>query len=172
MRLLTAEVAISTSSAAARPPPIFLHSVCEMTPLVDHSAQRGRLAGSGRPGDLHEALVQPAQVQNRRREPELLGGEDVARDDAEDRAHALAVNEDVGAEARQPGDLPGEVGVASLGEFDLVLPGVIGSSSRFTIAPSSDGAAVSSACIWPSLRTSGVDPTDKCRSEAFASHIR
>src|SRR3954470_2676720 len=35
IRLLMADVTIRTSSAAARPPPIFLHSVCEMTPFND-----------------------------------------------------------------------------------------------------------------------------------------
>ena len=54
----------------------------------------------------------------------------------------------------------------------LFFSGVIGSSSRFTVAGSSAGAAASSGCMWPSFRTSGVVPTDKCRSDAFASHIR
>ena len=35
IRLLTACVAISTSSAATRPPPILRHSVCAMTPFSD-----------------------------------------------------------------------------------------------------------------------------------------
>src|SRR6185503_13053733 len=35
IRLLTADVTISTSSAATRPPPIFLHSVCAMTARSD-----------------------------------------------------------------------------------------------------------------------------------------
>ena len=46
--------------------------------------------------------------------PELLGRQDLGRDDAEHRAGALAIDEDVGAKARQPGDLVREVGVVPL----------------------------------------------------------
>ncbi len=40
-----------------------------------------------------------------------------------------------------------------------------------TVSPSSAGAAASSGCIRPSLRTIGGVPTDKCKSEAPAAHI-
>ena len=67
--------------------------------VVDHRAQRRRLAGTGRAGDQHQALVQLAQLEDVRRQAELLGGQDLRRDDAEHGAAALAIEEDVGAEA-------------------------------------------------------------------------
>ena len=51
------------------------------------------------------------------RQPELFGGEDLRGDDAEDRAGAAAIGEHVRAEARQAGDLVGEVGVVPIGEL-------------------------------------------------------
>ena len=95
-------------------------SVAVAVDVVDHRAERRRLAGAGRAGDEHEALGQLAEVEDVRRQAELLGGEDLRRDDAEDGAGALAVHEHVGAEARQPGDLVGEVGVVARLELRLV----------------------------------------------------
>ena len=89
--------------------------------VVDHRRQRRRLARAGRAGDEHEPLLQVAEVEDVRREPEPLGGQDLGRDDAEDAADAEAVHEDVGAEARQPGDLVGEVGVVPRLELFAVL---------------------------------------------------
>ena len=56
-----------------------------------------------------------------RRQPELLGGQNLRRNHAEDGAAALAVHEDVGAEAGEPGDLVGEVGVVPSLELVAVL---------------------------------------------------
>ena len=56
--------------------------------VVDHRAERRRLARAGRPGDEHEPLVQLAEVQDVRRQAELLGRQDLRRDDAEHRARA------------------------------------------------------------------------------------
>ncbi len=85
--------------------------------VVDHRAQRGRLARPGRTGHEHQALVQPAEVEDGRRQPELLRREDLRGDDAEHPAAPLAVHEDVGAEARQPRYLVGKIGVVPLLEF-------------------------------------------------------
>ena len=79
--------------------------------VVDERAECGRLAGAGGTGHQHQALGQMAQLQDLLREPHLLGGHDAARDDAEDPAHALAVHEEVAAEAREARDLVGKVGV-------------------------------------------------------------
>ena len=91
--------------------------------VVDHRAERGRLAGTGRTGDEHEPLLQAAQLQNRGGEAELFGGEDLRRNHAEDGAAPLAVHEQVRAEARETGDLVGEVGVVPLLELLPVLVG-------------------------------------------------
>ena len=85
--------------------------LARLVDVVDHRAQRRRLARAGRAGDEHQPLVQLAQLQDVRRQAELLGGQDLRRDDAEHRARALAIGEDVRAEPRQAGDLVGEVGV-------------------------------------------------------------
>ena len=55
-----------------------------------------------------------------RRQPELFGGQDLRRDDAKDRADPVPILEHVGAEAREAGDLVGEVGVVTRFEFRLV----------------------------------------------------
>ena len=88
--------------------------------VIDHRAQRRRLARPGRPGDEHQPLVQVAQVEHRRREAELLGRQDLRRDDAEDGAGSLAIEEQVGAEAGESLDLVGEVGVVAARELVLV----------------------------------------------------
>ena len=53
--------------------------VARLVDVVDHRAQRRRLARSGRAGHQHQPLVQLAQLQDVRRQPELFGGEDVRR---------------------------------------------------------------------------------------------
>ena len=65
--------------------------------VVDHGAERGRFSRSGRTGDEHEPLVQLAHLEDRRRQPELFGGEDAGRDDAEDRAGAALIFEEADA---------------------------------------------------------------------------
>ena len=95
--------------------------VARLVDVVDHRAERRRLAGAGRSGHEHEPLVQLAELQDVRRQPELLRGQDLGRDDAEHRARALAIREHVGAEARQPDNLVGEVGVVPGVELRAVL---------------------------------------------------
>jgi len=69
--------------------------------VIDHRAQRRGLARPGRTRDEHEPLVQRAEVQDVLREPELFGGEDLRRDDAQHPRNAAAILEGVDAEARQ-----------------------------------------------------------------------
>ena len=88
---------------------------------IHHRAQRRRLARAGRTGDEDEPLRQPAQRHDRGRQAELLGGEDLARNHAEHGARPLAIQEDVGAEAREPLDFIGEVGVVDGRELRPVL---------------------------------------------------
>ena len=88
--------------------------------VVDHRAQRRRLARPGRPGDQHQSLAQAAQLEDVRRQPEVLGAQDLRRDDAEHRAAALAIEEHVGAEAGEALDLVGEVGVVALRELGAI----------------------------------------------------
>jgi hypothetical protein len=88
--------------------------------VVDHRAERGRLSRTGRPGHQHESFGQLAQIENVLGQLELLGGQDLRRDDAKDRADALAIHEHVGAEPRQPGDLVGKVGIVTRLELRLV----------------------------------------------------
>ena len=138
--------------------------------VVDHRAERRRLARAGRSGHEHEALRQPAQLQNVRREAELLGGQDLARNHAEDGAWPLAIDEDVGAEPGEPGDLVGEVGVVPGGELARVL---VGNDRLEQLRDGSlDRAArrpVSSGWMRPSLRMSGGIPTVRWRSDAPAA---
>jgi hypothetical protein len=89
--------------------------------VVDHRAERRRLAGARGAGDEHEPLVERAQVEDVLREIELFRGEDLRRDDAEHGARPAAVGEHVGAEPREVLDLVREVGVVPLGELLPVL---------------------------------------------------
>ncbi len=91
--------------------------------VVDHRAQRRRLARAGGAGDEHQALVERAQLQDGGREAELLGRQNLLRDDAENRARALAIGKGIGAEAREAGDLVGEIGIVPLAEFLAVRLG-------------------------------------------------
>ena len=54
---------------------------------------------------------------------QLFRRQDLAGDHPEDGAGALPVNERIGAESRQAGNLVGEVGVVPLGEFLAVAVG-------------------------------------------------
>ena len=89
--------------------------------VIDHRAQRRRFSRAGRPGDEHQPLVQFAQLQDVRRQTELLGGQDLRRDDAEDRAGSAPIGEDVRPETRQPEDLIREVRVVPLRVLLAVL---------------------------------------------------
>ena len=141
--------------------------------VVDHRAERRRLARAGRPGHEHEALRQPAQLQDVRREAELLGGQDLARNHAEDGARPLAIHEDVGAEPREPDDLVREVRVVPGGELARVLVGNDRPEELPQMVAGSSGAApASSGCMRPSLRMSGGIPTVRWRSDAPARRHR
>jgi hypothetical protein len=85
--------------------------------VVDHGGQRGGLPRAGGPRHHHQPLHQVAELQDVRRELEILDGEDVGGDHPEDPARALAILEEIAAEAGQPGNLVGEVGVGTLLEL-------------------------------------------------------
>ena len=68
----------------------------------------------GGAGDEHEAAREVAEALQLLAESELFDRDDLRRDDAEDRAGAVVVAERVAAEARDAGDLVGEVGVVEL----------------------------------------------------------
>ena len=87
--------------------------------VIDHRAQRGRLARAGGPGDQHQPLVQFAQLQDVGRQTELLGGQDLRRDDTKHRTRPAAICEHVRSEAGQLRNLVGEVGVVPIG---VLLP--------------------------------------------------
>ena len=81
--------------------------------VVDHRAERRRLARTGRAGDEHQPFLQLAQPEHVGRQPELLGGQDVGGDDAEDRPGAVTIAEHVRPEPRQASDFVGEVGIVA-----------------------------------------------------------
>ena len=91
--------------------------------VVDHRAERGRLARTGRPGDENQPLVQVTELQQVLREAELLGRQNLAGDHPEDGARTLPVDERIGAKAREAGNLVGEIGVVPLREFLAVAVG-------------------------------------------------
>ena len=67
---------------------------------------------------------QHGELLEHRRQPELLGRQDVVRNLAEDRADPVLLHEEVGAEAGQARDLVAEIDVAGfLEDLDLVLGG-------------------------------------------------
>ena len=76
---------------------------------IDDRRQRRRLAGSGRPGDEHDAVLQRRDVGQRRRQVELGERRDLRRDDAHDDREAAALAKDVDAKARPLGQRVGEV---------------------------------------------------------------
>ncbi len=85
--------------------------------VVDHGAERGRLARAGRSRDDDEALREVAELEHRLREAELLRRDDLAGDLPEDASGAGAVAEDVRAEAGNGPELVGEVRVVVLEEL-------------------------------------------------------
>jgi hypothetical protein len=91
--------------------------VARSVDVVDHRAQRRRLAGTSRPGDQHEALAQLAERQDVLRQAKLVGGQDLRGNDAKHCARTSAIDERVGAKARQVRNLVGEVGIVTSAEF-------------------------------------------------------
>ena len=92
--------------------------------------------------------------------------EDLDRDVPQDRADALAVHEDVDAEARQAGDLVGEVGVAR----GLELLAVVLGHDRPKEVPDLLGRKRSARFVRtmsPSRRSIGISPLVMWRSEAL-----
>src|SRR5436190_2094377 len=57
--------------------------------VVDDGGQRGGLAGAGRPRHQDQALVQHGRFLEERRQPEVVGGQHLGRDLAEDGAAAV-----------------------------------------------------------------------------------
>ena len=95
--------------------------------LVDERRERRRLPRSGRAGDEHEAARLLRELVQRRRQAELLERLDRLGDEAEGAAERAALEVDVDAEAREPGDAVREVELALdlevlllLGREDLV----------------------------------------------------
>src|SRR5262249_58829562 len=74
-------------------------------------------------GHQDEPFRAVAELENARREPQLLGGADLERDRAEHGAWAVAVAEDVDAEPRNVRDRVTEIGVVSPLVFLPVAPG-------------------------------------------------
>src|SRR2546430_2016304 len=72
--------------------------------LVDQGRQRRRLAGPGRPGDQDEATRLLGQRMQGGRDPELLEGLDVGRDQPEGGAEGAALEENVDTEAGEARD--------------------------------------------------------------------
>ena len=84
---------------------------------VHQGGQRRALARAGGAGDHDEPLGEVAEVLDLAAEPHLVGGADRRRDDAEDRHRSVPVAAGVAAEAGEPVDLVGPVGVADLAEL-------------------------------------------------------
>ena len=84
---------------------------------VHQRGQRGALARAGGPGDDDEPLGEVAEVLDLAADPHLVGRPNGRRDDAEDGHRAVPVAARVAAEAGEPLDLVGPVGVAGLAEL-------------------------------------------------------
>ena len=106
------------------------------------SAQRVvDLPDAGGAGDQHQPLGQVAELEDLPGQPHVLGGHDLGGDDAEDAAYALAVAEEVAAEARHAGDLVGEVGVVALLELPAVPLGRHGQQDALGVGRGHGGAS-------------------------------
>ena len=86
---------------------------------VDQRRDRGGLAGAGRPGDEHEALLLLGEAVHRRGQAELVEGGDLRRDAAHDHGERPALAVDGDAEAAEAGDAEAGVGLAGGGEVVL-----------------------------------------------------
>ena len=91
--------------------------VAGLVDVVDHRAERRRLARAGRAGDEDETALVLGELAHDRRQPELLERGDVAVGRAADERDRAALLEDVDAEATEAGDRVGEVGLAGILEF-------------------------------------------------------
>ncbi len=90
--------------------------------VVDHRRERGRLARAGRTGDEHQTALLLGQPTADRREPELLHRRDAGQHAPQHETDGSALAEDVDAEASEPGERVGEVGLVVVEE--LVGPGL------------------------------------------------
>jgi hypothetical protein len=77
--------------------------------LVDDGGQRRALAGAGRPGHEHQPAGACGELRHGGRQTELVVTEDLEGDGPERRRHGTALNEEVGAVARQAFHAKGEV---------------------------------------------------------------
>ncbi len=91
--------------------------LARLVDVVDHRAERRRLARARGPCHQHEPLVQGAQLQDERRQAQLFGGEDGRGYDPEHRSGTLAIGKDVRAEPGEALNLVGEVRIVALGEL-------------------------------------------------------
>ena len=94
-------------------------AVFGLVDVVDHRRQRGRLARAGGTGDQDQALRLFDQLLEQRRATQVFQGQHFRRNGAEHRAGATVLVESIDAEARQAGNLEGEV---DLEEFLIVAP--------------------------------------------------
>src|SRR5262249_57205201 len=85
--------------------------------------ERRGLSRARRSGHQDEPFRAVAELENARREPQLLGGADLERDRAEHGAWAVAVAGDVDAEPRNVRGRVTEIGVGSPLVFLPVAPG-------------------------------------------------
>jgi hypothetical protein len=91
--------------------------------LVDDRGERRRLTRAGRPGDEDETAGLLRQLVEAVREAELLERLDLLGDLAERGAEGLALEIDVDAEARDAGDVVGEIDLAIDLQVLLLLAG-------------------------------------------------
>ncbi len=107
--------------------------------LVDQRRKRRRLSGAGWPGDEHQPARPAGKLVQGVGQAEILERENLVRDQAERRADAVALEEDVDAEARDAGDGVRDVDLPLdleplllLGRQDAVQPlaGVVGGQRR------------------------------------------
>ena len=92
-------------------------AVFVLVDVVDHRRQRGRLARTGRAGHQDQALRLVDQFLEDARAAQVFQRQHFRRNGTEHRAGAAVLVEGVDAEARQAGDLEGEV---DLEEFFVV----------------------------------------------------
>jgi hypothetical protein len=84
--------------------------------VVEHRSERGRLAGTGRAGDEHEATALLGESRDTGGQAELDEVGDLARDDPERERRRAALPEPVDAEARQRGMGERDIEVARIVE--------------------------------------------------------
>ena len=88
--------------------------------VVDQRGERGRFAGTGRPGDEDQPFLEQRKTLQHRRQTEVVAGEHLARDEPEHGGDAVLLVEEVGPVAGHAGDLVAEIHVARfLEDLDL-----------------------------------------------------